>query len=299
MTRTTIEQSFGPVRFLPGPNRGKYPHCHSVYVEGAGLLIDPASDRERLIRLRDEEGVSMVWLSHWHEDHLAHLDLFPGVPVWVHERDAGPLSGVEAFLDAYGLPEAGPLREFWRPVLRDQFHFVPRVPDRILQGGETISLGVTDVRVIHAPGHTPGNLALYFEKPGVLFLADYDLTPFGPWYGDLESSIEDTEKSVNLLAQIPAQAWLASHETGVFTGDIPRLAREYLAVAGRREERLWEFLSQPRSLDDIVDQWIAYQKPREPREFFAYAEAALMGKHLERLARLGRAREESGRWMRA
>jgi len=47
------EESVGPIRLLPGPNRGKYPHCHSVYVEGAKILIDPASDRERLKRLRE------------------------------------------------------------------------------------------------------------------------------------------------------------------------------------------------------------------------------------------------------
>ena len=44
------ETAFGPVRFIPGPNRGKYPHCHSVYVEGDQILIDPAADRERLDR---------------------------------------------------------------------------------------------------------------------------------------------------------------------------------------------------------------------------------------------------------
>jgi glyoxylase-like metal-dependent hydrolase (beta-lactamase superfamily II) len=69
------ERSFGPVRFIPGPNRGKYPYCHSVYIEGAGILIDPSADRERLKRLRDEEGVQAVWLSHWHEDHFMHLKL--------------------------------------------------------------------------------------------------------------------------------------------------------------------------------------------------------------------------------
>ena len=46
------ERCFGPVRFIPGENHGKYPFCHSVYIEGAGILIDPASDRERLKRLR-------------------------------------------------------------------------------------------------------------------------------------------------------------------------------------------------------------------------------------------------------
>ncbi len=38
----------------------------------------------------------------------------------------------------------------------------------------------------------------------ILFLGDYDLTPFGPWYGDVESSIEQTISSINMLQQIPA-----------------------------------------------------------------------------------------------
>jgi glyoxylase-like metal-dependent hydrolase (beta-lactamase superfamily II) len=70
------ERCFGPVRFIPGQNNGKYPNCHSIYIEGAGVLIDPAADRDRLIRLKQESGAKAVWLSHWHEDHITHLDLF-------------------------------------------------------------------------------------------------------------------------------------------------------------------------------------------------------------------------------
>ena len=43
------ERRFGPITFLPGPNRGKYPFCHSLYVEAERrVVIDPASDRTRL-----------------------------------------------------------------------------------------------------------------------------------------------------------------------------------------------------------------------------------------------------------
>ena len=69
------ERCFGPIRFLPGENRGKYPFCHSLYIDGAGILIDPASDRDRLKGLHKNGGVREVWLSHWHEDHFMHLDL--------------------------------------------------------------------------------------------------------------------------------------------------------------------------------------------------------------------------------
>jgi len=36
------EKKFSPIRFIPGINQGKYPYCHSVYIEGAKILIDPA-----------------------------------------------------------------------------------------------------------------------------------------------------------------------------------------------------------------------------------------------------------------
>jgi len=96
------ERCFGPIRFIPGENRGKYPFCHSLYIDGAGILIDPASDRDRLKGLRKDDGVRQVWLSHWHEDHFMHLDLFEDLPLLISEQDAPQLSDVELFLDGYG-----------------------------------------------------------------------------------------------------------------------------------------------------------------------------------------------------
>ena len=40
---TIAEKHFGPIWFIPGENKGKYPFCHSIYIEGPGILIDPAS----------------------------------------------------------------------------------------------------------------------------------------------------------------------------------------------------------------------------------------------------------------
>jgi glyoxylase-like metal-dependent hydrolase (beta-lactamase superfamily II) len=276
------EKCFGPIRFLPGQNNGKYPHCHSIYIEGAGVLIDPASDRERLILLKQETGVTAVWLSHWHEDHITHLDLFEDLPLWVGQLDAPMLSDIELFLDGYGI-QIEDHRKFWREIMVDQFHYRPRIPQEYLRDGQKIRLDTVTVEVLHTPGHTPGHLAFFFIEPEVLFLGDYDLTWFGPWYGDRESSIEETIRSVECLKKIPAKIWLTGHETGVFEKDPGELWDKYLGVIDERTLKLLKHLEKPRTMSEIVEAWIVYGRKREPEAFFAFAEEALMKKHLEML----------------
>jgi glyoxylase-like metal-dependent hydrolase (beta-lactamase superfamily II) len=293
------EQRFGPVWFIPGERNGKYPHCHSLYIEKEGILIDPSSDRERLVRLREDPGIQTVWLSHWHEDHLMHLGLFDNLPLWMSEKDAPFLSDLETFLDGYGMDDSnGPHRSEFRQLMKEQFNFQPRKPDRFLSGGEKLHFESVTVEVISAPGHTPGNLALFFQEPGVLFLGDYDLTPFGPWYGDVHSSIEETLTSVERLRRIPARVWITGHEKGIFEENPGELWDEYVNVIREREKRLLRLLSQPRDRQEIIEAWIVYGKPREPKYFFEFGEWAIMEKHLERLIEQGRAVHEQGRYVR-
>ena len=276
------ERCFGPIRFIPGENHGKYPFCHSLYLEGAGILIDPASDRNRLKRLHRENGIREVWLSHWHEDHFMHLDLFEDIPFLISRQDAPQLADVELFLDGYGI-DSKEHRQVWREIVTTQFHFQPRKPAAYLQGGQQIRLKELTIDIIHTPGHTPGHMCFFFQEPGVLFMGDYDLTPFGPWYGDKSSSIPETISSIKRLQEVPADIWLTCHETGIFEEDPGKLWDQYLAVIDYRESRLLDYLNKPRTMADIVDEWIVYQRPREPKEFYALTEEMIMQKHLDLL----------------
>lgn len=277
---------FGPIRFIPGANRGRYPFCHSVYIEGARVLIDPSSDRELIKAIFEEDGVNAVWLSHWHEDHMMHLDLLEGVPLWIAEPDLPPLLDLETFLDWYDMEEPH-YRDYWRKAMVETFHYKPRRPEGLLRPGEIMDLGTVTVRVIPTPGHTPGHVALKFLEEDVLFIGDYDLSGFGPWYGDRFSSIEETVQSVQVLRSIPARRWIASHETGVFTEPPGELWDRYLGVIDKREERLLEVLKEPKTLEEIARSWIVYGRPREPEAFYLYGEKAIMKKHLKRLLSQG------------
>jgi glyoxylase-like metal-dependent hydrolase (beta-lactamase superfamily II) len=279
-----MEQTFGPIRFIPGINSGKYPHCHSLYIEAdQKVLVDPASDRNRLIELRDGPGVDAVWLSHWHEDHFKDLDLFDDKELWIAEADAPPLASLDALLDAYGMTEDE--RRETEPVMLQVFRFKARKPGRMFNGQQIIDLGGVTADVIPTPGHTPGHCALLFREQEVLFLGDYDLSNFGPWYGDRDSDIDATIASVNRLRAIPAKVWIAAHEQGIFQEEPGELWDRYLQVIERRDEKLLDLLKEPRTMSDIVDARIIYGRRREPASFFDFGERALMGKHLERLIR--------------
>ncbi len=287
MTKEITEKHFGSIWFIPGENRGNYPSCHSIYVEEAKILIDPGSDRARLKELQGGPGVEAVWLTHWHEDHFGHLDLFDHLPLYVSQQDAPPLSDMELFLDAYGI-DVEAYRDYWRPVLEKNFHFQPRIPAGFLRAGEEIPCGNSTIKITGSHGHTPGHLSFFFEEEGVLLLGDYDLTWFGPWYGDVDSSIEETVKSVERLREIPAKVWIASHGQGIFEEEPGEKWDAYLHVIDEREGKLLEFLKMPRTFEEIVAAWIIYGKPGEPRAFFEFGEKAHMKKHLEKLMRESR-----------
>jgi glyoxylase-like metal-dependent hydrolase (beta-lactamase superfamily II) len=280
------EKHFGPVWFIPGKNGGRYPYCHSIYIEGEGILIDPASDRKRLKQLRDNPGVKRIWLSHWHEDHIMHLDLFDDLPLHISEPDAPPISDINLFMDAYDM-DVEEERKHWEAALVKDFHFKPRTPSSYLVGEKSMAMDGVTIEIMSTPGHTPGSLSFFFREVGVLFMGDYDLSKFGPWYGDLESSIEDTISSVQRLRKIPAKAWITGHETGLFEEEPGEAWDRYLSVIERREGKLLNFLEEPRTLEDIVGAWIVYGKPKEPKSFFEFGERVTMKKHLQRLMMQG------------
>ncbi len=279
------EQTFGPIRFIPGSNGGRYPNCHSIFVEGANVLIDPGADRKVLKALKQEKKISQIWLTHWHEDHILNLDLFEDIPLYISEAAAVPLQDINAFMDAYGASEN--LKSLWKPVMEKQFHFKPRKPAGYLKAARGEEIGPVHVDIIDTPGHAVGHLSFYFPENDVLVLGDYDLSGFGPWYGDAGSDIEQTIASVKRLEEIDAKICLASHETGVFIRPEKDLWDKYLAVIDKREEKILELLSSPRTLEELVNSWVIYGKLKEPLAFYQFGERGHIIKHLDRLIGCG------------
>jgi hydroxyacylglutathione hydrolase len=282
------DHQFGRIRFIRGENGGKYPFSHSLYLQGnkARVILDPACSLTKLTRLKDE-GVDCVWLSHWHEDHIRYMNVFETCPLWISERDFPPLTDLDVFLDWYDIKETGP-RASWKKEMLETFNYRPRQEARFIGDDEKIDLGGLSVRVIATPGHTPGHLSFFFPEEEILFLGDYDLTSFGPWYGDVASSIEGTIASIRRLKAIPARRWVAAHNMGLYEENPGILWDNYENIIYERENKLLAFLDQPKTIDEITAAWLIYGRPREPKTFFEFNERVLVGKHLDYLLRQGK-----------
>ncbi|HKE15004.1 MAG TPA: MBL fold metallo-hydrolase [Kofleriaceae bacterium] len=290
MDEALEEQRFGPVTVLYGDRRGKYPHGNTLIVRGREevLAIDPSLGL--VARGPQPPRVDRVLHSHCHEDHFAGSFLYPGQPWLFHEADLPGIRSLDGLMDLYGFSE--PVRSAWSTFVIDLFHFTPRPDAAGFRGGDVFDLGGVTVEAIHAPGHTRGHCLFRIEPVGLVYLADIDLSSFGPYYGDAWSDLEDFERTLAMVRGLDARYYATFHHIGVIEGRgafVERLDR-YAAVIADRERRLLEYLAEPRTLDEIARHRFVY-RPQDSVLFADDVERRSMSLHIARLARDGRVRE--------
>jgi glyoxylase-like metal-dependent hydrolase (beta-lactamase superfamily II) len=297
-TSPDSQKEWGKLKLMLGPNRGRYPFCHSLFWDGdVKVLIDPACDPNALQEVANRGGVDVVLLSHYHEDHFAGMHLFPKAKLYIHYLDAPALADWETIFAFYGMEPGTEERIRFEKALAEFFHFTPRKANVELKDTQRLDFGDLHIEVIHTPGHCPGHCCFYFTEPDVLFLADYDLTRFGPWYGDRVSDLDALVKSAEKVRYHPARWKVVAHEEPVFEGDIEDRWKPYLAVVDRREAALLDFLSEPRTMDEIAAKRFVYGKAKEPASFYEFGERGIMQKHLDRLLNRGIIRKEGNHYL--
>ncbi|MBT8340007.1 MAG: MBL fold metallo-hydrolase [Desulfatitalea sp.] len=121
-------------------------------------VIDPGGDADQILLAlaKDRLTLKAIINTHGHFDHISAnraLKAATGADIMVHPKDAPMLAEVSSSAAQWGMKsEDSP------------------APDRLLDDGDTVTVGHIVLEVRHTPGHTPGGISLYTDK--VVFVGD-------------------------------------------------------------------------------------------------------------------------------
>lgn len=134
--------------------------------------IDAAAAIEDAIRTLglDPAGIRRIVITHNHRDHYGAAQELAdrhGAEIIAHALDTPVVRGER--------PAPEPDLLDWELPLWEHGLTVPEAPptrvDREVTGGEVLPFG-DGARVVHAPGHTAGSIAIHLPRHGVLFTGD-------------------------------------------------------------------------------------------------------------------------------
>jgi glyoxylase-like metal-dependent hydrolase (beta-lactamase superfamily II) len=170
------------------------------------------------------QSVKRIIMTHSHLDHIGCLpeirEALPHAEIWMHSEEARYLERDDETV-VYG-------NRMFESMVRAQYtitkgRFVVPIKKK-LEGGEALSLGGLEFKVVHIPGHSAGSIGLFSEDHKLLMSGDtiyadyaigrYDLVSADP--GQLKSSLE-------LIAGMGIDKLLPCHNRIVNSGAEPMI----------------------------------------------------------------------------
>jgi cyclase len=184
----------------------------AVVTEEGVTLIDtlpfPTESRAMAAFLEraSRPGVRYVILTHYHADHTYGSYLFPQADVVAH-------TDCLELLAKLGQPalEAAQAEE---PELEEVSIRLPNIT--FDEGAISLQLGGRVMRLIHAPGHTPGGVMVYVEDDRVLFASDAVMPVPAIADGDTDVLRETLKKVVEL----PIENLVQGHGEVILRGEV-------------------------------------------------------------------------------
>ncbi len=161
---------------------------------------------------RKLEDLRTIVATHYHFDHTGNAGALierSGAQLCVHEDDVPYVQGRSPWMPSKG--PIGPLIDTFAAK-----HFTLKV-DRVLRDGEILPFA-GGLQVIHAPGHTPGHIALYAKERRTLFAGDSLMNTAGLHLPMSTSShdMDQAKRSIRQLAELDFDIALPGHGAPIF-----------------------------------------------------------------------------------
>jgi glyoxylase-like metal-dependent hydrolase (beta-lactamase superfamily II) len=183
-------------------------HAYLLVSEEGLTLVDSGNPGEatKIVSQLEEVGYTLsdlrtIVLTHCHADHTgsaAELARSSGAQVLAHREEVPYIEKTQA------LPASSFVRRVLDWVSNRVFRTAACQVDQTLEDGDVVD-ALGGLKVIHAPGHTPGNIALYGSERRILFCGDtiFNGDPFSD-----KGGIQPPPRAFSLdPAQAEASAW--------------------------------------------------------------------------------------------
>jgi len=280
------------IHVVQGLSRGRSPFSNSILVlDKRKVLIDTGCGASIIEKLLSLVRFDLVLNTHSHPDHT-------GGNWIVRERGEARIVVPEDCVDTIGCMEKLSVRmmgtalaELWKTEYLPITGYRDFTPDGTYGDGAEFELGAIKLVAVHTPGHLRDHYGFFEPASGTMIGGDIDLSPFGPWYGNAESSIDAFQSSVARLLDMPISTYISGHARPVHEPYLRRRLQAYLAVFDERRAGILALIPEGRwiTLEELV-----YASPiyhwdyRNHIDWFlCNGETHMIGKHLYDLVRSG------------
>lgn len=288
-----LSEEFKDIYYIEGQRGGRYPYSHSLLIDD--YLIDTGISSGHLRKLKRQHPITHVILSHWHEDHIAGNRILPDAKFFAHPKDIPVIEDIEKMFEYYFT--TGPEQKELFNMILETLRVENTKVDYKLNDNDIIKIGDQyNVQVIFTPGHTGGHCCFLEKNSKIAFLADIDLSSFGPWYGGIDSSLIELEASIQRIKEIDIEIAVTSHK-GVIEGksSVAEAIKAYENIIYKRDERILSYLNEtkPTKARELEKKNIIYKYYTQYEIYEHMVEVVMIQYHFDKLEKSGRIIKEN------